>query len=348
MASKSPLRITRRSCLAALALAALPGCAAIPDITHKPRFHNPFPQLYRIAILPFYNQSREPTLDGDSVAIAYYNEMQVIPGFEVMPVGVAKQYLAALRVDPQTGSDYQKLARFMNVDAVIIGSVTEYSPYYPPRMGLTVDWYAANPGFHPIPVGYGLPWGTAEEEYIPEDLVEEAEFALAREQLATQTPDAINLSERPTSRHGTQAREVGHAEPATTETLPSPLGAGPLPTEQPAQPIGSSLPAEWPDPSGFVPAAPSPTKPELLPQTKPVISHTRLFDGKNADFTAELERYFYHQDDARFGGWKGYLHRPEDFVRFCCHLHVTETLAARGGAGKSRVIVRWPIGRYER
>jgi hypothetical protein len=32
-------------------------------------------------------------------------------------------------------------------------------------------------------------------------------------------------------------------------------------------------------------------------------------------------------------------------VRFCCHLHVTETLAARGGAGRTQVMVRWPISR---
>jgi hypothetical protein len=97
-----------------------------------------------------------------------------------------------------------------------------------------------------------------------------------------------------------------------------------------------------------VPAPPSESKPPLLPQTRPVISYTKIYDGKDADFTAQLESYFYQQDDARFGGWKGYLQRPDDFLRFCCRLHVTETLAARGGAGHSRAIVRWPIGRYER
>src|SRR6185312_10548883 len=74
------------------------------------------------------------------------------------------------------------------VDAVVIGSVTDYSPYYPPRCGLRVEWYAANPGFYEIPPGYGLPWGTPEEEFIPAPLVFESEFALAKAQLATQTP----------------------------------------------------------------------------------------------------------------------------------------------------------------
>ena len=70
----------------------------------------------------------------------------------------------------------------------MIGSVTDYTPYYPPRCGLRVEWYAANAGFHEIPPGYGLPWGTPEEEYIPAPLVFESEMALAKAQLATQTP----------------------------------------------------------------------------------------------------------------------------------------------------------------
>jgi hypothetical protein len=97
-----------------------------------------------------------------------------------------------------------------------------------------------------------------------------------------------------------------------------------------------------------VPPPPCETPPPYLKQSKPIISYTKIYDGKDADFTAQLESHFYQQDDARFNGWKGYLQRPDDFVRFCCRLHATETLAARGGAGKSRAIVRWPIGRYER
>src|SRR5437762_923501 len=178
---------------AAMLFAASSGCALWPDRVVEPQFHNPFPQIYRVAVLPFFNQSAEPTVDGDAVAMAYYNELQAIPGFEVMPVGVAKQMLAAsiaaTGVEPRGGIDFQRLARLLNVDAVLVGSITEYSPYYPPRLGLAVDWYAANPSFHPIPPGYGLPWGRAEEEFIPSTLVREAEFALAREQLKTQTPD---------------------------------------------------------------------------------------------------------------------------------------------------------------
>src|SRR5437763_10630115 len=147
------------------------GCALWPDRIVEPQFHDPFPQIYRVAVLPFFNQSAEPTVDGEAVAMAYYNELQNIPGFEVMPVGVAKQLLAAsinaTGGEPRSGIEFQRLARLLGVDAVLVGAITEYSPYYLPRMFLAVDGYAANPSFHPIPAGYVLPWGRDEEELIP-------------------------------------------------------------------------------------------------------------------------------------------------------------------------------------
>lgn len=345
-----------------VALLLLAGCSAIPEPLRQPQYHNPFPQLTRVAVLPFYNQSAEPTVDQDRIALAYYNELQQIPGFEVVPVGVTKQMLlrwqrtAALAlskpgaevpgfqegesldesslpvsIEPLTGADFQRLAQFMNVDAVVVGSVTEYEAYYPPRFGLSVRWYAANPGFHPIPPGYGLPWGTAREAKIPESYVFDAEHALAREQLKTQTPCA-----------------PGDAP------LEGPLAASAdsFSALRPSEIFGlenaTDLPPDWPDPRGLIPPPPAPVRPPCRPQQEPVLSHTRLYHGNDADFTRRLANYYRLRDEARFGGWQGYLQRSDDFVRFCCHLHITEMLAERGGQGKTQVVWRWPIGRYER
>jgi len=346
----------QRAILFAVACCALlaTGCQIFPDRLHQPIYHNPFPQLHKVAVLPFYNQSAEPTVDGEAVAMAYYNELQAVPGFEVMPVGVAKQLLAASEIEPRTPQDFQRLARLMNVDAVIIGSVTEFSPYYPPRMGLAVDWYAANPSFHPVPAGYGLPWGTAEEEYIPSAIVHDAEFSLAKEQLKTQTPEIPPEENRPPGEIAPASYdESPGANDLRTDVAAKPQTGGKSPEKIP--PVKgivlespSDLPADWPDPRGFIPPPPSPAKPAPRPQYDPIITHTRIYHGHEAEFTQRLENYVYFRDDARFGGWEGYLQRPEDFTRFCCHMHVTETLAARGGAGESRVVYRWPLRRYER
>ena len=175
------------------ALCCLPfggGCSLIvPQVAHRPVIRNPFPQLSRVAVAPFFNLSDEPTVDGRKFALAYFAELQATPGYEVVPLGVVEEAILAHRVDLSDAGEARRLAKILGVDAVVIGSVTDFTPYYPPRCGLRVEWYAANAGFHEIPPGYGLPWGTPEEEYIPQPLVFESEFALAKAQMATQTPD---------------------------------------------------------------------------------------------------------------------------------------------------------------
>lgn len=331
------------------------GCAPLPIIKHQPQYHNPFPQLERVAILPFFNLSSEPTVNQDEVAEAYFKELQAIPGFEVMPPGVVKQWLEANQVEITSATDFQALARQLGVDVLIRGAVTEYSPYYPPRIGLAVDWYAANPSFHPIPPGYGLPWGTPDEEYIPDSLVFEAEFALAREQLETQTPQIPpeiqrqRQGESEPGDSGVARVDTSEARPTTSppgelEELPAPRGQLESVETRPSAQL-PELPAKWPDPRGFVPRPPSPTRPPYRPQHQPIMTHTRIYRGDDEKLTKRLQDYCFFRNDARIGGWESYLKRSQDFVQFCCHMHITETLAARGGSGKTRVVWRWPSDR---
>ena len=147
-----------------------------------------------------------------------------------------------------------------------------------------VEWYTANPGYHEIPVGYGLPWNTPEEEFIPDSLVYESQMALARAQMATQAPDCHadcqtlpappqlpadlgNLGDQDPF----EARQVTPAE--LTEELPAgtleptPAGSGSRSDVRiaPSETIvtGESfdatrpLPPNWPDENCFVPGSAS-------------------------------------------------------------------------------------------
>lgn len=351
------------------------GCNLVPDVRSKRQYHNPFPQLKRVAVLPFANQSEDPTLSGSRISLAYYNELQSIAGFEVLPLGLVEQQLARfqreeLKRELGNMEDFQRFARYLNVDAVLQGAITDFDSFYPPRMTMIVNWYAANPGFHPVPNGYGLPWGTKQEKKIPEWIRLESERELAREQLKTQTPNTeeAGLPEVteglapsvPAPSEGGAETAAALLPQASEELLPqrvidhlSDAPKPPAPIEPPleeavsdSQP--SDLPPDWPDPQGFIPARPSPQRPAMMPQVEPIMSYMKAYNGNDEDFTEKLSEYFYFRDDARIGGWKSYLQRSEDFIRFCCYLHITETLASRGGELESRLILRWPIDRYER
>ena len=292
------------------------GCSMLPEIAHQPTLHNPFPQLSKVAVVPFFNLSDEPTVDGQLVALAYFNALQSVPGFEVVPVNVVERAIQENKITFSGPADARRLAQLLEVDAVVIGAVTDFTPYYPPRFGLQVEWYAANPCFHPIPPGYGLPRGTPEEEQIPAPLVFEAELALAKAQLDTQTPSY-------------------QAVPAAA-TLPSAADDDRLDRTEPG------MPPDWPDPRGFIPPPPSRRPPTCQPTDAAVIRHTRIYNGDDMEFTEALRSYSFFRDDARFGGWQGVLQRSDEFIRFCCHMHVSEMLSARGGAGETRVVWRWP------
>ncbi len=403
--SRFTLRSFVAAMLACMVLVGAPGCSLIfPDISHQPVVHNPFPQLNKVAVAPFFNLSTEPTVDGRKFALAYFAELQKVPGFEVVPLSVVEAAIIDNQVNLANPSEARRLANILGVDAVVIGSVTDFTPYYPPRCGMRVEWYAANPGFHEIPPGYGLPWGTPDEEYIPAPLVFESEFALAKAQLKTQTPlcgkpsldppaGAIetppyeatplpnNMPLPPPAKDGTQGtsgntpesgrrpnnsasrqkadHENAHATRAAyeqnfaSEELPpgdSTENSLSAPVESASSAVGVTtgsfgapgpLPPGWPDERGFIPPPPSPVRPPCCPQNGPVMTHTRIYSGNDSEFTEALASYYHFRDDARFGGWQNYLQRTDDFIRFCCHMHISEMLSARGGAGETRVVWQW-------
>lgn len=423
------LRLSSLALVASLAS----GCSMLlPEVSTMPAVHNPFPQLSRVAVTPFFNLSDEPTVNGREFALAYFAELQAIPGFEVVPLGVVEEKIIDERINLSDPEDIRHLGQLLGVDAVVVGAVTDFSPYYPPRCGLRVEWYATNAGFHEIPAGYGLPWGTPEEEYIPQDVVFEAEMALARAQMETQSPicpagdepailPPINARQMlpppepavgavppadpsPSSPAAVVPPQV-EPPPARPEQLPEPsakvyehpsdgfdiedddpldpvtpptgdetvwrpqhqatyklpvvtspaspadvqaaaLGAGAIATDGVIAPgaennFAAMLPPDWPDPRGFIPAGPCAVRPECVPNHGPVMTHTRIFLGHDPEFTAALAAYVDFRDDARFGGWRSYLERSDDFIRFCCHLHLSEMLSARGGASETRVVRHW-------
>ena len=385
------------------------GCSLIvPEIAHQPVIRNPFPQLSRVAVAPFFNQSDEPTVDGRKVAMAYFAELQATPGFEVVPLGVVEEAIIAHRVDLNGPGEARRLAAILGVDAVIVGSVTEYAEFYPPRLGLRVEWYTANPGFHEIPAGYGLPWGTPEEEFIPDSLVYESQMALAKAQMAPLSPDCdgacqplpappmtepaadeamapeADAEAAPTEGEPADALPAEPA-PGDAEPLAPPADAGAYDpfdggvryaqAEEALPPAGNATesieatPAVGDGPSlgttgatgaaiaigaaGGILAAPScpdapclpPQRPPCNPNNGPVLSHTRIYHGNDGDVVEALKGYVSFREEDRFGGWKSYLERSDDFIRFCCRMHISEMLSARGGSRKTQVVWRWPESR---
>ena len=172
------LTATRRTLLVTLGLAVLcmAGCVTVPISAT-----NPIPNLTTVAVVPFFNLSAERTVDGRRFAIAYYGELQKTPGFQVLPVGVVEQAIHENQLSMQSPDDALRLAGILNVDAVVVGAVTEYDPYYPPKLGMQVQWYSPRqwafyPGAPECPTGASptgirpdwLPRAQSPDEPVPD------------------------------------------------------------------------------------------------------------------------------------------------------------------------------------
>ncbi|MCL2624872.1 MAG: hypothetical protein FWD31_14515 [Planctomycetaceae bacterium] len=166
------------------------GCEVMPQRRFKPTLHNPRMQLREVAVVPFLNRSGNTHADGEEVAQLYANQLQRIPGFNVMPIDTVKQAMIdTKRARFESVDDIRAFGEYLNVDTVVLGAVNQYSSFQPPSLTLEVEWYATNPYFHPIVAGHGLPWGTPAEKEIPDSVILQVEQDLARAQLATLTPD---------------------------------------------------------------------------------------------------------------------------------------------------------------
>ncbi len=322
----------------------LSGCAIFPEVAYQPVIRNPFPQLTKVAVAPFFNLSTEPTVDGRQFALAYFNELQLVPGYEVLPIGVVETTMRAHGISLQSPAEARRLAQLLGVDVVVVGAVTDFTPYYPPRCGLQVEWYAANPCFQPIPPGYGLPWDTPEEETIPDRLVYESQLAAARAKLQSQNPRfALEPPTGPAAfdTHLPPAEEVAPPPPTerSSEGEVIAFQADAVASDDADGSTATTESAACADASGKRAGN------ACIPTNEPVLRHTSIYNGHDAQFTEAIANFAYFRDDARFGGWQGYLERSDDFIRVCCHVHIAQMLSARGGAAESQVVWRWPASR---
>ena len=304
------------------------GCRVI-DV----RVSNPLPSVRRVAIAPFINLSVQPDLDLNAeelksgtfsdrrFAQAYFAELQKTPGFEAIPVGVVEQAIIAGRLPMNGPDDYLAVCEAIGADAICIGAVTDFDPYHP-RLGLQVNWYSIADVTPHVPM---TPYERTEamEQHLP-------------------PPKSRERTLWPPKRPSWLRLGGGHGD------------ACQCPDCQPC--IRSQSPTFDPLPQPSLREQPSLTQPSLLPQlttplsphvvssrvvqVEPLYSYTRYFDGRDAMFTARLRDYVELSGDLRSGGWESYLHRSDDFIRFCAHLMIEEMLLLHGGESGRSIIYK--------
>lgn len=119
------------------AASGLVGCASYP------RAQNPFPGVFRVAVVDFSDKTNgAPGLSAERVTEIFASELQKVPTYEVVPVQEVREVLGPARIDTNQPQLAYELARAVHAQAIIVGSINEYSAHYPPRLALHCEMYA--------------------------------------------------------------------------------------------------------------------------------------------------------------------------------------------------------------
>lgn len=343
-----PFPPSRRAALAAICgWAALwgGGCVSVPvSVT------NPIPGLTTVAVAPFFNLSSEPTVDGRRFAEAYYAELQKTAGFQVIPVGVVEEVLKTNELSLEDPADTLELCRLLNADAVVVGAVTEYKPYYPPQVGFQIQWYSARnwkfyPGLMPRqgqPPGPTPPGQVCPPEVIRgqslDELSDDEVDALAE---ALMFPDGTPLQLVQTqagagAKAANTAPSLWPQRDRGRKVLATSAGSETTSRAGQSRTAAGRAPARRTSASG--PDLPAATELVPAPVIQPLMTYTRFFDGADPALVKSLKAYRIHRGDMRSGGWEAYLHRSDDFLRFTSYLLIMEMLQLHGGELRSETV----------
>lgn len=95
------------------------------------------------AVAPLGNESGVSTVDTDLVADALVAKIDEVRGISCLPLN---RTFAAMRARNmraiRTPADARQLATALGVDALVVGNITAYDPYNPPKLGFSLALYS--------------------------------------------------------------------------------------------------------------------------------------------------------------------------------------------------------------
>lgn len=134
--------MTSKQVMWVLAGLTLSGCSAFRPSPESQVLHSPY-QTRRIwAVLPLRNESGSSSASGVELADRLTEQIQKVQGIDALPVN---RVLAAVQLmevhEISTPGQARALLAALGADGLIVGTITAYDPYDPPKIGLALELY---------------------------------------------------------------------------------------------------------------------------------------------------------------------------------------------------------------
>jgi hypothetical protein len=138
--------VARAACVAVAGLAVLLADGCTQKLKSPTTLTNPGPEDQLWAVAPFANESGVSTVNAHRVADLFTQQVEQVEGIHTVPVN---RVVAAMRhggiARVATPGDAAQLIQLLDVDALVVGTVTAWEPYPPPTLGMAVLLFAGNP-----------------------------------------------------------------------------------------------------------------------------------------------------------------------------------------------------------
>ena len=96
------------------------------------------------AVAPLSNESGTLTADGVRLADKLAQQLATVENLAVLPVNRTLAAMDALQMPViSSPADAETLRATMGVDGLVVGNVTAYDPYDPPKIGMALELYVA-------------------------------------------------------------------------------------------------------------------------------------------------------------------------------------------------------------
>lgn len=119
----------------------LDGCAG-PKLEPPTMLAAPYeaPQLWAVA--PFNNESGTTLVETHRVADLFAEQLQQVEGLDAVPVNRVIAAMRQLEMERiESSHDAGMLLRTLGVDGLIVGTITAYDAYPPPKLGAAIQLY---------------------------------------------------------------------------------------------------------------------------------------------------------------------------------------------------------------
>ena len=131
------------------------GCEPTRHVVPAPDLQSPYAGREVWAVAPLRNESGSGRANGVTFADELTRRLERVQGLSTLPVNRVMAAMQAMGIQEITTVDQaMALRRALNVDGLVVGTITAYDPYDPPKLGASIELFRqpprpGMPGFDP-------------------------------------------------------------------------------------------------------------------------------------------------------------------------------------------------------